>query len=374
MIELKGKVTQAVIFCDEVEPSALNQIYVFLDSPAFKDAQVRIMPDVHTGMGAVVGMTATMTDKAIPNVIGVDIGCGVASYCLGEIRGLNFEHLDKYIRQNVPFGQKTRAKAMDEVSEMDEPRLSKVAKRTEQKIDYVLKSIGTLGGGNHFIEIEIDDQKNYWLTIHTGSRNFGLKIAGHFQRLAKQETKGVAGVANGLEFLMGEPREMYHEAMRVAQDFASFNREMIAKTIVNGFFRENWRKLEKVESVHNYINFEDKVIRKGAISAHRGERVIIPWNMRDGVILGEGKGCGNWNQSAPHGAGRVLGRSAARETLKMEDFKTAMEGIWSSCIHADTIDESPMAYKNPAVVAEAIVETVQIEKTLKPVYNFKASE
>ena len=368
MLEYIGKYASCHVMIDEVEEACVTQIYGFLNCPAFEGMTIRLMPDLHAGAGAVIGFTGTLTDKIVPNVIGVDIGCGVASYRLGQLRNINFPELDQYIREHVPNGFNVNErldKKIDDTS--DEYR--KVARATDQDEHRVVRSLKSLGGGNHFIEVGQDQNGDVWLTIHSGSRNFGLKIALWHQAKAVK----TVGKGRGLEWLEGDEAQLYLDHMKVAQQFASQNRRLMAQQILR-FFGMGVDVIETVESVHNYINFEDRIIRKGAISAHEGERVIIPWNMRDGLVLGRGKGNAEWNYSAPHGAGRVMGRGVAKKTLDVEVFKESMQGVWSSCVGKNTLDESPMVYKDHAKIQAAIGDTVDVELTVKPLYNFKAGE
>ena len=300
--------------------------------------------------------------------------CGVASVKIGKVSGLQMEHLDKFIRQNIPSGFSIRQKPHKLVSELDLDFIGEIAKATAQKIDYVLASCGTLGGGNHFMELDLDDNGDYWFTVHTGSRNFGLKIANHFQTIAKKEMAHSQGSMNGLEYLTGQSMQDYIRATKAAHEFAELSRKIILKTVVSDFFKENYNKLEVIETLHNYVDIKNGLIRKGAVAAYRGDSLIIPWNMRDGIIVGVGLGNEDWNCSAPHGAGRIMGRGEAKRSLKMEDFKDSMKDVWSSCVSSSTIDESPMAYKDPEMIKGYIKDTVDIKFTMKPVYNFKSSE
>jgi len=305
-------------------------------------------------------------------LVGVDISCGVASVKIGKVQGLQMEHLDKFIRQNIPAGFSTRQKPHKLLSGYNTIDIEEVAKSTEQKIDYVLNSCGTLGGGNHFMELNLDEDGNYWFTVHTGSRNFGLKIANHFQKIAKEKLRGKEGIVNNLEYLEGQDLQDYIRATKAAHEFACLSRKIILKTITEDFFKENFNKLQVIETLHNYVDIEHSIIRKGAVSAYEGEDLIIPWNMRDGIIICKGKGNEEWNCSAPHGAGRTMGRGEAKRTLKMEDFKESMKDVWSSCVSSDTLDESPMSYKDPEVIKSYIGDSVEIVNSMKPVYNFKA--
>jgi tRNA-splicing ligase RtcB (3'-phosphate/5'-hydroxy nucleic acid ligase) len=385
MLEITGEYASCKIFNDGVEEEAIKQIYGFLNHPAFENSNIRIMPDVHAGKGAVIGFTSSMGTKVIPNIIGVDIGCGVNCYNLGKI-DINFSLFDEYLREHMPFGCRVRNKqtarnitdnAYKIIKENDKTLtplsgefidiIKKVAINTNQDENYVVLSLGTLGSGNHFAELNIDQNDNKYLTIHTGSRNFGLKIATYHQKIANEKNH-----YGELSYLTDTDAEDYCRHMTIATRFARFNREIIGQTLLRFF--DIQQPLGRIESVHNYIDFEDGIIRKGAISAKKDELVIIPWNMRDGSIVGLGKGNDDWNQSAPHGAGRIMGRNVAKKTLDIEEFKSTMAGVWSSCINAGTLDESPMAYKNSEEIKELLEPTVKIITTLKPIYNFKASE
>jgi RNA-splicing ligase RtcB len=323
----------------------------------------------HAGAGAVIGFTSTLGSKVIPNVIGVDIGCGISSYNMGKI-DLNFEEVDKIIKDNIPSGFSVREKPLQKylLDKFDHKNLlekvEEICTRTNQDYNRVERSLGTLGGGNHFIEIGEDQNGDKWLTVHTGSRNFGLKVALFHQNIAKKSNP------NGdLSYLEGAEADAYYHDMKVAQEYAEANRVVIATDILRNL---RARHTEMVESVHNYINFNQGIVRKGAISAAAGERVVIPWNMRDGLVLGVGKGNEDWNSSAPHGAGRVMGRVVAKKTLDIEDFKKSMEGIWTSCVSQETLDESPMVYKNHEEIETHLHETVEVTHRVKPLYNFKA--
>jgi RNA-splicing ligase RtcB len=366
---------------DEVEETTEKQIRGFLEHPAFAHTYIAIMPDCHAGAGAVIGYTAKMNGYVIPNVIGLDISCGLLAVNLGKVLDLGNPHfvlkrLDEFIKKRIPSGFAHRREPP--VSKYDDKviEIIQLANKLELDVYDVLCQLGTLGGGNHFIEVNRDPEDNYWLVIHSGSRNFGLKIATYYQDKAKELMKKMFIEKEGYKNLEFLPLDMggneYIEAMKIAQGFASSNRKLMAKMILEGVFSLDINKVEQIESVHNYINFEDNIVRKGAIQAQIGQRVIIPLNMRDGALIGTGKGNQKWNFSAPHGAGRVLSRKKAKETLTMEEYKSEMEGIFTSCINKDTLDESPMAYKDKTLIMESIGETVDIEFQMKPVYNFKA--
>jgi RNA-splicing ligase RtcB len=371
-----GKYASCYVFVDDLEETAKVQIEAFLDCPAFEGAKIRVMPDVHAGAGAVIGFTSTLTPMIIPNVVGVDINCGVYSYkfVLNKDLGRLLD-LDNHIRKVVPFGFNVHENAEENLKDVpaeDIALFEKVAEATYQKNrDRVIKSLGTLGGGNHFIELgEGEKGGEYWLTIHSGSRNFGLQIAGFHQNLALTRV----GNQKGLEWLTGDDSQTYFDHVVVAEKFADHNRRLMAKRILQHFDLGLDEVEETVKSVHNYIDFEEGVIRKGAISAKEGEPVIIPWNMRDGLIIGRGKGNSEWNYSAPHGAGRVMGRNDAHKRLDLADFQEDMKYVWSSCVSEETLDESPRVYKNPSTILSVLSESVEVVHTIKPIYNFKADE
>lgn len=387
-MELQGRYTDCKIFTDYVEQSALSQVYTFLNHPAFKDCKTRFMPDIHAGAGAVIGTTVELSDKIIPNVIGVDIGCGMLSYKL-DIKEIDFRLLDVFIKNNIPSGFSTNNKKQSIGTELEKD-IKEVCQIIGIDNSRALLSVGSLGGGNHFIEIGKDEEDYLWLTIHSGSRNFGLQVAKYHQNIAVKNKsndidisliplkereefikKNKIPIPKGMEYLTGEYAEEYIRHMKVAQRYATRSREIMADNIIS-FLQCNI--LESIESIHNYIDFKDRVIRKGAISAHKDELVVIPWNMRDGLIIGKGKGNADWNNSAPHGAGRVMSRSEAKQQIDMEEFKDSMKGVYSSCVSKDTLDESPMAYKDHTEVEKYLSESVEILHRVKPVYNFKAGE
>lgn len=392
------------IFTENIEPEALNQIYTLIKQPAFEDCKVRIMPDVHAGAGCVIGFTADLGDKVIPNIVGVDIGCGMLTVELGKI-DIDFEELDKAIRKRVPSGKNVhdgRVVRFDELQDLYCYRELKDTKRLE-------RSIGTLGGGNHFIEIDTDTEGNKYLIIHSGSRNLGKQVAEHYQKLAieimqgkdklfemqekliadykaqgkrKEIEKAIKelhrkfnpnplGIPKELCYLTGKYREWYLHDMQICQKFAVKNREEIARAILNEM---GLRSVSSFETIHNYIEFGSNMVRKGAISAKENEMLLIPINMRDGCIIGIGKGNEDWNCSAPHGAGRIMSRSKAKEMVSLDEFRQSMEGIYTTSVNQSTIDESPMVYKPIDEIVNNIENTVEIVKIIEPIYNFKAGE
>ena len=404
------------IFTNDIEQEAVNQINELLEQEAFKNCKVRIMPDVHAGKGCVIGFTADLGDKVIPNIVGVDIGCGMLCVELGKIN-LDLERLDKIINEHIPSGRNIRESKLINFDKINDLYCLRELKETKK----FNRAIGTLGGGNHFIEVDADEQDNKYLVIHTGSRNMGKQVADYYQNLAielcsgkeemykrkdeiiktykeqgkkteiqkalkelKEEYKqNKPNLPNDLCYLEGKYREMYLHDMKICQEYASKNRFYIAREILKKYFIfsdftpifNNYDDLinrSSFETIHNYISFEDNIVRKGAIRANKGERVIIPINMRDGSIIAVGKGNEDWNNSAPHGAGRIMSRMKAKEMFNLEEFKESMKDIYSTSVVEETIDEAPFAYKPMQEIIDNIQDTVEIEKIIKPIYNFKA--
>lgn len=370
---LTGSCNQASIFTDTIDEASKNQIETFLNEPMFKDEQICIMPDVHAGKGSVVGFTSTFKNGIVcPNVVGVDIGCGVLAANLGQI-DIDFAKLDDVINTYIPSGFSVHSSPVNLVEASDFLTDAKNACRLlsfdiSDKKDYILRSIGTLGGGNHFIEVDEDPITNEkYLIIHTGSRNLGVMTCVHHQNKATPLTENTP---KELFSLSGELAKTYLHDMELVQFYASANRSVIYKIIAKYMGFNLYAP--RFESVHNYIDMSDKIIRKGSISADKGEPVIIPLNMRDGCIIGTGKGNANMNFSAPHGAGRLYSRGDAKRELKLEDFQKAMEGIYSSSVCKETLDEAPFAYKAAEDILKHINDTVTVDKIIKPLYNFKA--
>lgn len=393
------------IFTKNIEQEAINQINELLEQDAFKNSKIRIMPDVHAGKGCVIGFTGDLGDKVIPNIVGVDIGCGMLCVELGNI-DIDLGKLDDVIHKYIPSGMNVN----EELYEYFNLKELLCYKELKNKDEWLEKSLCSLGGGNHFIELDIDEDNNKYLVIHTGSRNLGKQVAEIYQNKAieycsyKKEMKeekdkiikeykeqgkqkeiqdalqeinkkyaGKTKLPKDLCYLEGQLRDDYLHDMKMCQEFARMNRDLIATRIIKKlglvFFIE-----DHFETVHNYISFEDNIVRKGAISAKRGETVLIPMNMRDGCIIGVGKGNDDWNQSAPHGAGRIMSRVKAKETFNLDEFKESMKGIYTTSVNEETIDEAPMVYKPMQEIIECIKDTVEIKKIIKPIYNFKASE
>ena len=385
MLEYEGKYNKAIVMANEIDETTVTQIYTFLNHPSFEGTKIVIMPDCHAGSGVCIGFTMTMNDSLIPNLCGVDIACGI------EVWNLNIkpkkwkEHrlkaLDEFIREILPAGiGMTREiplteKEINKFSSGLYEKIIKVCEKIELDKTRVIKGLGSLGSGNHYVAVECDE--NSWLNIHSGSRWFGYQIAAFHQDIArnhmKEEFKGAAAY-RGLEYLTAETGlQSYIDDMKVAQEYASLNRKTMARLIVEQHFNKDMDALDHIESVHNYINFEDNIIRKGAISAHEGERVIIPLNMRDGSILGVGKGNEDWNFSAPHGAGRKMSRTQAKKQITLSIYRSQITGagIYSSCVSKKTLDEAPDAYKRADFILNNIGDSVEVTSQIKPVYNFK---
>ena len=372
MITMNGKYNSANIMIDDIDGTTQEQIQEFLNHPAFRGSYIAIMPDCHAGIGAVIGFTMPVNDYVIPNVIGVDIGCGMLATRLDIHDPESFDpmDLDAAIRERIPSGFRIHEKPLDIGYQSVE--IGETCERIGIDTKKALLGVGSLGGGNHFIELGVNGP-DWWLTIHSGSRNFGLKVANFYQQKARDGIGRyfITGYKN-LEFLpVDSPEGMdYLHDLAVAQRFASTSRKKMAEMILDDL---NIDALNQFESVHNFIG-DDNVIRKGATSAHKGEMVIIPFNMRDGLALCVGKGSQKYNNSAPHGAGRIISRKKAKETISLADFKESMAGIASTTVCAATLDEAPQAYKDMAVILENIEETVEVMAMVKPVYNFKAAE
>lgn len=394
MIELPGKYNNAKVFTDNIEISSVAQIIELCNQEFTSGSKIRIMPDVHSGSGCTIGTTMTIQDKVVPNLVGVDIGCGMEVLKIKE-REIDFAKLDEVIRKYIPSGYNIREKEHPFNSKID---LNKLKYRHQINHSRARLSIGTLGGGNHFIEVDKDENGDLYLVIHSGSRYLGKQIAEHYQELAivklldkrqekeelinKLKSEGrekeidtelkkiqAPNIRKELAYLEGQDLENYLNDMQIAQDYATINRKAMAQVLVEHM---QLNVIEQFTTIHNYIELESRILRKGAISAKQGEKVIIPINMRDGCLIAEGKGNPDWNYSAPHGAGRILSRGKAKELIDIEDYKESMEGVWSTSVREDTIDEAPMAYKDIDEIIENTKDTIDIIHKLKPVYNFKS--
>lgn len=406
MIEVKGKYTNAKVFTDDLEDEALIQIKELCNQSFSQGCKVRIMPDTHAGAGCVIGFTANLADKVIPNIVGVDIGCGMLTIELGKI-DIDLEELDNIINKYIPSGFQVHKGRYIKFPKLEELKCYRELNQTKR----IEKSIGTLGGGNHFIEVDQDDEGNKYLVIHSGSRNLGLQVAKYYQNLAidicsgkenffkekenlireykakgkrkeiQRELKKIKEKYDMLEpdfpktlcYLTGKYRSFYLNDMEICQEYAVLNRDSMADIILDKLLGKSLKDYSSFHTIHNYINFKDNIIRKGSISAYKGEKLLIPINMRDGSILCIGKGNEDWNNSAPHGAGRLMSRTKAKEVVSLEEFKKSMEGIYTTSVNLATLDEAPMAYKSIDNILKYINETVENIKIIKPIYNFKAN-
>jgi len=398
MIEIKGKYNTAKVMIDDIDNSTYEQIFGFVSHPAF-DQPIAIMPDTHAGKGSVIGFTMPMGDKIIPNVIGVDIGCGMLSVNIGKELGQDLKTIDDRIRASVPMGFKVHESPL-----VDTIKYDALANKVGAALHRMQCSIGTLGGGNHFIEIGKDLHDDFWVTVHTGSRNLGKCVCDYHQKIAIENVEvqrvkymadqreiivntvdkaniqsalakaknnyGVSTRDKALRYLEGDEADYYLEDMRIAQEYSNHNRAKIMRIIMDLF---KWEAKESIQSIHNYYDFNDGIMRKGAIASYEGQKMIIPFNMRDGILICEGKSNPEWNYSAPHGAGRVLSRGDAKRKLSLETFKEQMKGIYSTSVNAGTLDEAPDSYKDAKVIEEAIGPTATIINRIKPVLNIKAS-
>lgn len=369
MILIEGTYNQVKVFADNLEVSAEGQIKALCEQPFVAGSKIRIMPDVHAGKGCTIGTTMTIGDYIVPNLVGVDIGCGMLTVRLKEKR-INLPELDSFIRQNIPYGRDVR-----ERTHRSHGRINLEELLCYKKIDTrrAKESLGTLGGGNHFIEIDKDDEGNLYLVIHTGSRNLGLRVAEFYQKIAYNSIGGreQTEIPYELAPLTGQDKEHYLQDMEFMQRFAELNRCIIKEIILDGL------KLHETDSfttVHNYIDINEMILRKGAVSAKLNERLLIPINMRDGSLICTGLGNEDWNYSAPHGAGRRFSRTEAENKFTLSEYKKQMTGIYTTSVSKDTLDECPMAYKPIEDILKNISKTVRVEGIIKPIYNFKASE
>ena len=398
MLEIKGKVNTALSYAKVIEDEAIEQIRRMCDYPMTEGSRIRIMPDVHAGKGCTIGTTMTITDKAVPNVVGVDIGCGMYTLRLAQ-REIDMEKLDEAAHY-IPSGKHVW-EGRQERFDLTELRCYRALKDTK----WLERSLGTLGGGNHFIEVDAAADGAKYLVVHSGSRNLGKQVAEYYQQLAIDLNKGKeeyflkrdaliaeykaagrraeiqkalkelhwssreATIPEDLCFVYGQYLEDYLFDVEICQRFARRNREKMAEVLTE---RSGLTPLDAFHTIHNYIDTEEMILRKGAIAAHKDEKVLIPINMRDGSVLAVGKGNPEWNYSAPHGAGRILSRTAARASLDLEEYRREMAGVYTTSVSEATIDEAPMAYKSLADIVDVIEESVDIIEILKPIYNFKA--
>lgn len=406
MKEINGKYNIAKVFTDNVDDKSISQIRVLCDQSFTEGSKIRLMPDVHAGAGCTIGTTMTITDKICPNLVGVDIGCGMETLMFHTdsptSRNFEPEKLDKIIRGNIPSGFDIRKFPHPFTEDVEWDSIRGKYDKNRAK-----RSLGTLGGGNHFIEADRDDDGNLYIVVHSGSRHAGLEIANYYQEeawkqlnqnrdidisaliatmkeqgrqteieteLRKLKAQVKTDVPQDLAYVSGQLFEDYINDMRIMQHFAVLNRKAMIKTICVGLRTDPAEIAEQFTTIHNYIDTDAMILRKGAVSAKAGEKLLIPMNMRDGSLICIGKGNEDWNCSAPHGAGRLMSRSQARHQLQLEDFKTQMAGIYSTTVGLDTIDEAPMAYKPMEDILENIKPTADVIRVIKPVYNFKASD
>ncbi len=402
MLEIRGKVNTAVCFATVIEEEAVEQIRRMCDYPIAEGSRIRIMPDVHAGKGCTVGTTMTITDKVVPNIVGVDLGCGMYTVDLGK-QEVDLDKLDAACHF-IPSGWN--------VWEGRQERFDLTALRCYRSLRdtrRLERSLGTLGGGNHFIEVEAAGDGRRYLVIHSGSRNLGKQVAELYQQLAIQLNRGIGGYLEAREelirtykaqgrrkeiqkalrqlkweaeekettipedlcFLYGTYMEDYLHDVEICQAFARRNREKMAEIILE---QTGLAGGEAFHTIHNYIDVEERILRKGAIAAHRGEKVLIPINMRDGSVLAVGRGNPDWNYSAPHGAGRLMSRTQARKTLSLEEYRREMAGVYTTSVSERTLDEAPMAYKALEDILDVIRDSVDVQEIMKPIYNFKASD
>ncbi|HOB35713.1 MAG TPA: RtcB family protein [Bacillota bacterium] len=385
MLEIRGKYNTAIVFADNIEESAARQIKELCDQEFVRGSKIRIMPDVHTGAGCTIGTTMTVTDKVVPNLVGVDIGCGLEVARLAR-DSLDLARLDKLIRERIPSGFAVRKREHPFNEEID---LDQLRCRDHVDLDRARLSIGTLGGGNHFIEVNKDSQGKLYLVIHSGSRHLGLEVANYYQREAyrqlleqagpslgehlsgkqrKKLQKQAVGIPRALAYTSGRLFADYIHDMKIIQRFAALNRRAMVWEILRGMDLE---VTEQFTTIHNYIDTDRMILRKGAVSAQRGEKLIIPINMRDGSLICIGKGNPDWNYSAPHGAGRLMSRTEARRSLSLSQYRELMEGIYTTSVNKNTLDECPLVYKPMAEIIENVQDTVEILEIIRPVYNFK---
>lgn len=365
---VEGRYNTAKVYTEVVEEVALAQIKTLCDQEYTKDLRIRIMPDVHAGAGCTIGTTMTIRDAVVPNLVGVDIGCGMETMKLCN-KHLELGKLDKLIYEKIPSGFQIREKEHKLNDEIDLTEL-RCLKAGKINLDRAVRSLGTLGGGNHFIEVDRDEEGAFYLVIHSGSRHLGLEVAGFYQEQARQSLNGCS-IPKALAYCQGELLHDYIHDMKIVQRFAMLNRKAMADELIRGM---KFKVEEEFTTIHNYIDTDDMILRKGAVSAKAGEKLLIPINMRDGSLICTGKGNEDWNFSAPHGAGRLMSRRKAKESYTVSEFKKQMAGIFTTSVNAQTLDECPMAYKGMEDIVDNIGETARIEKVIKPVYNFKAGE
>ena len=400
MIILNGKYNSAEVFTEVIDQSAISQIIELCNQPFSQGARIRIMPDVHAGAGCTIGTTMTITGKAVPNLVGVDIGCGMETIRIKE-KHIELQKLDKLIYEKIPSGFDIREKPHRYNEKIDLTKLYCYEHINPIRAE---RSIGTLGGGNHFIEADKGSDGSIYIVIHSGSRHLGVETAKYYQeeaykRLNKSSKKDIdeliakmkaegrhkqiqseikkiqntknTDVPKHLAYTEGELFEQYIHDMKIVQEFAVLNRQAMMDEIIKGM---GIHVLECFTTIHNYIDTENMILRKGAVSAQKGEKLLIPINMRDGSLICTGKGNPDWNCSAPHGAGRIMSRSQAKQSFTVSEFKKQMQGIYTTSVSAQTLDECPMVYKSVEDIVGNIGDTVEVNEIIKPIYNFKAGE
>lgn len=400
MLELQGKYNTAKIFTDIVDEASISQVLLLLNQEFTSDSKIRLMPDVHAGSGCTIGTTMTITDKIVPNLVGVDIGCGMETVKIKE-KHIELQKLDKLIYEKIPSGFNIREKAHRYFKEINLEELYCYKQIDSKRAE---KSLGTLGGGNHFIEADKDDDGAIYLVVHSGSRHLGLEVANYYQEEGykvlngsanndvnalieqlkaqgrkREIQKSIAALKNTkrtnipkqLAYVSGDLFKQYIHDMKIIQRYAELNRQAMMDEIVKGM---KLHITEQFTTIHNYIDTEAMILRKGAVSARKNEKLLIPINMRDGSLICIGKGNDDWNQSAPHGAGRLMSRSAAKESFTVSEFKKQMDGIFTTSVSRSTLDECPMAYKGMGDIVNNIGDTAEITQIIKPIYNFKAGD
>ena len=400
MVTIQGLYNSAICYTPELEELAANQIKAVCDRPEFVGCKIRIMPDVHTGKGCTIGTTMTIRDKIVPGMVGVDIGCGMETVELAQ-REIDFAKLDELIRKEIPYGYGVRDDLHPLNAKID---LTQLRCANQVNLNRAMHSIGSLGGGNHFIEVDCSEDGRLFLVVHSGSRHLGTEVAEYYQNEGRRALWGGANyqiqeviaqlkaegrvqeiqktikslkkehrlnIPKDLAYVEGKLFEDYIHDMKITQKFAMLNRKAMVDVIMRGM---GFAAVEAFTTIHNYIDTDTMILRKGSVSAKAGEKLLIPINMRDGSLICMGKGNEDWNCSAPHGAGRLMSRRAAFETLSMEEFQKEMKGIYTTCVVPDTLDESPMAYKSMDEIVAQIEPTAEIVERIRPVYNFKAAD
>ena len=400
MITIQGLYNTAVCYTPALEDLAAKQIKAVCDQAEFSGCKIRVMPDVHAGKGCTIGTTMTIRDKIVPGMVGVDIGCGMETVELAESE-IDFAKLDALIRKEIPYGREVRDTLHALNTEID---LTQLRCADQVNLNRAMRSIGTLGGGNHFIEVDRSEDGRLFLIVHSGSRHLGTEVAEYYQNEGRRALWGGANyqiqeviaqlkaegrfkeiqktisalrtehelsIPKDLAYVEGKLFEDYIHDMKITQQFAMLNRKAMVDVIMTGM---GFTAVESFTTIHNYIDTDAMILRKGSVSAMTGEKLLIPINMRDGSLICVGKGNQDWNCSAPHGAGRLMSRRAAFNVLSMEEFKREMEGIYTTCVLPDTLDESPMAYKNMDEIVDQIGPTAEIVERIRPVYNFKAAD